>query len=165
MQTPATPRALEGSDLETWASLATVLEWLPPALDEPLEKAFELTHFEYGILYALAGAEDQRLRIGVLAGYAHSSISRLSRAVTRLESRGWVARSRDPFDGRSIVVTLTDDGRAVFARATPTHEENVHRLVLDALTAAQRRQLLEITRRIQRSLLDDGAWRPPASRG
>lgn len=160
MQTPPTPRALEGSDLETWASLATVLEWLPPALDEPLEKAFDLTHFEYGILYALAGTDHQSLRIGVLAGYARSSISRLSRAVTRLESRGWAKRSRDPLDGRSIVVALTDEGRDVFARATPSHEENVHRLVLDALTAAQKRQLLEITRRIQRSLREEGSWRP-----
>ena len=101
----------------------------------------ELTHFEYGILYALAAAPERTLRMSVLAGYANSSLSRLSRATSRLENRGWAQRSPDPQDGRSTLATLTDLGMEKYEQATPGHVELVGRLVLDRLTQAQRRQL------------------------
>ncbi|MDI3243494.1 MarR family transcriptional regulator [Arthrobacter sp. AL08] len=155
------PVELAGEDLETWAGLATVLEWLPPALDAPLVQDFDLTHFEYGILFALADAADRTLRMSDLAGFANSSLSRLSRAVSRLEGRGWVRRSQDPRDGRSTRATLTDAGRKVINEATPSHVDTVRRLVLDPLTAAQRRQLREITLRIQKAIRTQEGWRPP----
>jgi DNA-binding MarR family transcriptional regulator len=152
--------ALRGDDLATWAALATVLEWLPPALDAGLVRDFDLTHFEYGILYALADAPERTLRMSVLAAYANSSLSRLSRAVTRLEGRGWIARRRDPSDGRSTLATLSADGLAVFERATPAHEQTVAQLVLDPLTHAQKQQLREISTRIQRAIREKEAWAP-----
>jgi DNA-binding MarR family transcriptional regulator len=157
------PAVLAGEDLETWAALATVLEWLPPALDAPLVHDFDLTHFEYGILYALAGAPDRTLRMSDLAGFANSSLSRLSRAVSRLQSRGWVQRSQDPEDGRSTRATLTGTGLDVINEATPGHVDTVRRLVLDPLTAAQKRQLHDITLRIQRAIRSQEGWRPPRS--
>ena len=150
---------LTGTDLDTWSALATVLEWLPPALDAPLLADAGLTHFEYGILYALGNAPEHTLRMSMLAGYANSSLSRLSRAVSRLESKGWMLRSPDPDDGRSTRVTLTADGVEHYRRATPGHVANVRRLVLDALTQPQKRQLREISQRIAASIRDDGAWR------
>ena len=51
--------ALDPAELETWASLATLLEWLPAALDAQLQRDAGLTHFEYGVLYALAHADDR----------------------------------------------------------------------------------------------------------
>ncbi len=152
--------ALAGDDLATWSALATVLEWLPPALDAELMSTVGLTHFEYGVLYALASAPDRTLRMSTLAGYANSSLSRLSRAVTRLERRGLVRRTPDPTDGRTTLATLTDDGAATVRLATPGHAAQVHRLVLDRLTAAQRRQLRDISVRIQDGIREDGAWRP-----
>jgi DNA-binding MarR family transcriptional regulator len=157
------PLVLAGEDLETGAGLATVLEWLPPALDAPLVHDFDLTHFEYGILFALAGAPDRTLRMSDLAGFANSSLSRLSRAVSRLQSRGWVQRSPDPKDGRSTRATLTDAGLEVVNEATPGHVDTVRRLVLDPLTAAQKRQLREITVRIQRAIRPQEGWQPPRS--
>ncbi|SMH42211.1 DNA-binding transcriptional regulator, MarR family [Rathayibacter oskolensis] len=157
MAGPDDHRALDGADLESWTAFATVLEWLPPALDAALAREVDLTHFEYGILYALAGAPGRALRMSTLAEYSNSSLSRLSRAVSRLEGRGWVARRPDPDDGRSTLAGLTDDGHAVFARATPVHEQTVRRLVLDPLTNAQRRQLREISARIQRSIRPTGS--------
>ncbi|WP_291038119.1 MarR family transcriptional regulator [Herbiconiux sp.] len=163
MTQPATTASLTGDELETWAGLATVLEWLPAALDAPLERDFGLTHFEYGILYALANAPDHALRMTVLAGYANSSLSRLSRAATRLEARALLERSRDPDDGRSTRAALTAAGLEAYAAATPGHVATVTRLVLDPLTAAQKRQLREITRRLQGAIRTDGAWQPPPS--
>lgn len=152
--------ALGGDDLEVWASLATVLEWLPAALDAQLLRDSELTHFEYGILFALANAPDRTLRMSVLAGYANSSLSRLSRAAVRMETRGWVRRSPDPTNGRYTLAVLTDPGRQKFDQATPGHVHTVNRLVLEPLTASQTRQLREITRRIQQAIRDEEGWRP-----
>lgn len=155
------PAPLAGEDLETWASLATVLEWLPPALDASLAHDFGLTHFEYGILFALAGAPDRTLRMSELAGFANSSLSRLSRAVSRLQSRELVRRSQNPSDGRSTRATLTGAGLEMFTQATPGHVDTVRRLVLDPLTAAQKRHLREITVRIQQAIRTQEGWQPP----
>ena len=157
-----TNAVLTGDDLETWSALATLLEWLPPALDAQLQRDAELTHFEYGVLYALAGAPDRTLRMSVLAGYANSSLSRLSRAASRLESRGWVRRAPDPSDGRYTLATLTELGVRKVDDATPGHVDTVHRLVLDRLTQPQTRQLREISRRITRAIRDEDGWRPPS---
>lgn len=161
MSDSSDPNRLTGDDLATWAALATVLEWLPPALDAPLIRSFDLTHFEYGILFALADAPDRALRMTVLADYANSSLSRLSRAVSRIEGRGWVQRTRDPVDGRSTLTTLTDAGLKMLDTATPVQSLSVKELVLDPLTSAQRGQLGEISRRIQRAIRKQEGWQPP----
>lgn len=160
MPKPRSPEVLEGDALETWAALATVLEWLPAALDTQLQHDAELTHFEYGVLYALANAPENTLRMSVLAGYANSSLSRLSRAASRLESKGWMRRCVDPTDGRYTLALLTELGERKVAEATPGHELTVHRLVLDPLTKAQTRQLREISRRIMRAIREEDGWRP-----
>lgn len=156
---------LSGEDLETWSSLATVLEWLPAALDAQLQRDAGLSHFEYGVLYALADAPDRTLRMSVLAGYANSSLSRLSRAVARLESTGWVRRAPDATDGRYTLATLTDLGAEKVDQASPGHVRTVRRLVLDPLTQAQARQVREISRRIMRAMRDDEGWTPSSPGG
>jgi DNA-binding MarR family transcriptional regulator len=155
------PPALTPEELDTWAGLATVLEWLPAALDAQLQRDAQLTHFEYGVLYALAQAPDTTLRMSVLSGFANSSLSRLSRAATRLESKGWMRRAPDPADGRFTLAILTDLGRRKVEEAAPGHAQLVRGLVLDRLTNAQQRQLREITRRIAGGIRPDGAWTPP----
>lgn len=154
------PAALTGSDLETWATMATVLEWLPAALDAQLQRDADLTHFEYGILFALADASDRTLRMSVLAGYANSSLTRLSRAVARLETKGWVRRAPDPANGRYTLATLTDLGLEKFDQATPGHVHTVHQLILNPLTQPQIRQLREISRRIVHAIRDEEGWQP-----
>jgi DNA-binding MarR family transcriptional regulator len=161
MSDPRTSAGLSGEDLETWAALATVLEWLPSALDTQLQRDADLTHFEYGVLFALVSAPDRTLRMSVLAGYANSSLSRLSRAASRLESKGWVRRAPDPTDGRYTLAVLTDLGLRKVDEATPGHVHTVHTLVLDPLTQPQTRQLREISRRITRAIRDEEGWRPP----
>lgn len=160
MSDHSAPAALSGEDLETWAALATVLEWLPSALDSQLQRDAELTHFEYGVLYALAGAPEHTLRMSVLAGYANSSLSRLSRAASRLESKQWLRRAPDPTDGRYTLAVLTELGVRKLDQATPGHVHTVRRLVLDPLTQAQTRQLREASRRILRAIRDEEEWRP-----
>ena len=50
-------------------------------------------------------------------------------------------------------------------QATPGHVETVNRLVLDALTVAQKKQLLEISRRISGAIREENGWGAPARNG
>jgi DNA-binding MarR family transcriptional regulator len=142
------PRWLNEDDREAWVPFAKMLIWLPAALDDQLQRDSGLSHFEYGILAALSGADAATLRMSELAIYANGSLSRLSRAVARLEARSWVTRKPDPADGRYTLAMLTDNGRAVLVEAAPGHVEAVNRLVFDVLTTAQARQLGIIAGRI-----------------
>jgi len=154
------PRWLNEDDRETWVTLARMLIWLPTALDSQLQRDSDLSHFEYGILAALSGADAGTLRMSELAIYANGSLSRLSRAVARLERRDWVTRTPDPADGRYTLAILTDKGRAVVVDAAPGHVEAVNRLVFDALTTAQARQLRTIAGRILDAVDSEGGMTP-----
>ncbi|SDO98976.1 DNA-binding transcriptional regulator, MarR family [Nakamurella panacisegetis] len=157
------PSEFTDEELRTWSAVATVLEWLPSALDAQLQRDAGLTHFEYGILFALSDTTDRTLRMSTLADYANSSLSRLSRAVARLEARHWVQRCTDPGDGRYTLAVLTDLGSHKVAEATPSHVQAVRRLVFDSLTQSQSRQLREISRRITLAIRAEGGWQPPAA--
>jgi len=154
---------LSDDDLETWSALATVLEWLPAALDAQLQGDAGLTHFEYGVMFALADAEDRTLRMSTLAGYSNSSLSRLSRAVARLEAKEWVRRAPDPTDGRYTLATLTAAGVQKVDDAAPGHVDTVNRLVFEPLTQAQARQLRDISRRIMTAIRAEDGWRPAST--
>jgi len=165
MSTPPEPAGLRGEDLEVWASLATLLERLPAALDAQLQRDSGLTHFEHGVLYALDTAPDRTLRMSTLAGYASSTLSRLSRAVTRLEKKGWVRREVDPTDGRFTLAVLTADGHDKVVASSPAHDALVQRLVFDTLTPAQARQLGVIARRLAEAVDGAPVWSPPSAEG
>jgi DNA-binding MarR family transcriptional regulator len=154
---------LGGDHLETWAAFATVLEWLPTALDAQLQRDSDLTHFEYGVLFALSDAADHTLRMSTLASYSNSSLSRLSRAVARLEAKHWVRRAPDPGDGRYTLAILTESGRKKVDQAAPGHEDNVNRLIFDPLTRAQVRQLRDISRRIMAAIRSEEGWQPSSN--
>jgi len=154
---------LSAEHLEVWASVATLLERLPAALDAQLQRDSGLTHFEHGLLYALDTAPDRTLKMSTLAGYASSTLSRLSRAISRLEARGWVRREVDPADGRVTLAVLTDDGHGAVAQSTPAHHALVERLVFESLTDQQVRQLGAISRRIGQAIDRAATWSPGSS--
>lgn len=147
-------------DRQTWDAFTSVLVWLPAALDDQLQRDAELTLFEYGVLSALSDAAERTLRMSELALVANASLSKLSRAVSRLERRGWVTRAPDPADGRYTLATLSDAGLDKAVDATPGHVDAVNRLFFDQLTQTQARQLRQISNRILRAVQAEGG-RPP----
>ena len=162
MAEPASPDAFTPDELETWSALATLLEWLPTALDGQLQRDSSISHFEYGILFALSEADGRSLRMSELAGYANSTLSRLSRAVGRLEAKSWVRRAPDPADGRITLATLTDEGADAARAAAPAHVALVRRLVFDTLSPTQAAQLRTASRRITGAIREQGGWMPTA---
>ncbi|WP_120338358.1 MarR family winged helix-turn-helix transcriptional regulator [Cryobacterium soli] len=159
------PSGLSGDRLAAWASIATLLERLPAALDAQLQRDSGLTHYEHGLLFALDSAPGRTLRMSVLAGYASSTLSRLSRAISRLEKKGWVRREVDPADGRFTLAILTHTGHALVAASTPAHHALVEELVFGSLTAAQVRQLAAISGRIATTIDSAPAWAPSTAGG
>ena len=135
-------------DRQTWDAFNRVLVWLPVALDDQLHRDAGLALFEYDVLWALSEAPERTLRMGELAKVANASLSKLSRAISRLERHGWVRRTPDPADGRYTLAILTDAGADKVAEATPGHVDAVNRVFFDRLTQAQIRQLGQISDRI-----------------
>ncbi|MDQ0646662.1 DNA-binding MarR family transcriptional regulator [Microbacterium natoriense] len=160
MPESAIDEPLSPDELETWASVATLLERLPTALDAQLQRDSGLTHFEHGIMFALDSAPHRSLRLSILAGYASCTLSRLSRAVSRLEAKGWVQRRTDPTDGRFTLGELTPAGHDKIVESTPAHHALVRQLVFSSVTTAQARQLSTISRRISARISADEGWAP-----
>jgi DNA-binding MarR family transcriptional regulator len=150
------PNWLDDKQLEAWLRFSGVLIQLPAELDGEMQRQAGLTNFEYGVMAGLSESPDRTMRISTLAEYARGSLSRMSHLLKRLESRGWIRRELDPRDGRYTNAILTDAGYAKVVATAPGHVELVRRLVIDALTPTQLRQLGEISVRLLRRLHPDG---------
>jgi len=139
-------RWLDDEEQDAWRQLAAVITRLPAALDAQLQRDAELSHFGYWVLAMLSEAPSEALRMSELAARAHSSLSRLSHGVGRLEKQGWVRRERSADDGRGSVAVLTPAGRDKLELAAPGHVAEVRRLVFDGLDPAGVRRLAELGR-------------------
>ena len=73
------------------------------------------------MLERLASSEREDHRMQELPSAVHLSQSALSRVVGRLEAEGLVVRTMCAQDRRGIFACLTDEGRARYEAARPTH--------------------------------------------
>ena len=71
----------------------------------------------------------------------------ITQRLDRLEEKGLITRERSQDDGRAVVVTLTDAGRAALDAALPDHLETERRL-LDGLSDDDRERLAGLLRRL-----------------
>ncbi|RIQ34899.1 MarR family winged helix-turn-helix transcriptional regulator [Jiangella rhizosphaerae] len=84
-----------------------------------------------------------RLTPGQIAARSFVTAGAVSQRIARAEAAGLVRRERSAADGRSAVVVLTDEGRALNERVVAAlleHEETL----LDGLDDAQRAALAEL---------------------
>ncbi|MBM7076062.1 MULTISPECIES: MarR family winged helix-turn-helix transcriptional regulator [Micromonospora] len=138
-------RWLDPDEQQTWRAFLTATRALTDTLDRELQHDAGMPHAYYEILVRLSEVPDRRLRMSELADLTGSSRSRLSHAVARLETAGWVRREDCPTDRRGQVAVLTDAGFAALAAAAPGHVEGVRRHLFDALSPAQVDQLRRIS--------------------
>lgn len=78
----------------------------------------------------------------------------ITQRLDRLEERGLVRRAPSDADRRSVLVSLTDAGRALIDSALPDHVATEERL-LAGLPAAQREQLASTLRTLLEHLGDE----------
>ena len=134
-------RWLEPQQMAAWLPLVQLVNLLPQALDKQLREEAGVSHVYYQVLAVLSDAPHGQRRMSDLARLTATSLSRLSHAVSSLETKGWVQRVADPGDRRGQLARLTDVGREVLARTAPGHVAEVRRLVFDRLSADQVGQL------------------------
>jgi DNA-binding MarR family transcriptional regulator len=76
-------------------------------------------------------AENGPMRLSALAGCVFLDVSTISRQVQDLEHSGWVARERDPQDGRASLLRLTPAGEAVLETGRDTRRRALRQLLVD----------------------------------
>jgi DNA-binding MarR family transcriptional regulator len=92
-----------------------------------------------------------RLRASDFTGALMLTSSGTTKRLDRLEQAGLIARSPDPNDRRGTLITLTDAGLERIDAVTEAHLANERRL-LDALSAAEQRQLADLLRKLRLGL-------------
>jgi DNA-binding MarR family transcriptional regulator len=102
---------------------------------------------EYDVLYTLSKYREP-LRLCDLNRHVLLSQPALSRLVDRLAERGFVERRPDPADGRSVLLSLTEAGRAVQRQIGRQHARDVAQAMTTGLDPAELRQLETICRKL-----------------
>ncbi|MFJ1958253.1 MarR family winged helix-turn-helix transcriptional regulator [Streptomyces microflavus] len=157
-------RALTEGEERLWSGYLRATGLLSDRLDRYTAKTAGMPHVHYRLLIRLSEDAGQRMRMIDLAAAAKISRSRLTHAIVRLESKGWVVREECPGDGRQLFATLTDEGRALLAKTGPGYAALLRAYVFDGLTAEQQRSLGVladiIAERLQtQGSADDLPWR------
>ncbi|CNE05733.1 MarR family transcriptional regulator [Mycobacterium tuberculosis] len=148
-------RWLDDEEQETWRAFLWTSRLLNEALDRQLQRDSGMPHAYYMILAMLSEAPGRALTMTALAEIVHSSPSRLSHAVNRLEEAGWVSRYKHDGDRRTTIAQLTDEGHAVLEKAAPGHVTEVRRHLFDPLTRDQMLQFRDTLHALLSSLDPD----------
>ncbi|MEV5824852.1 MarR family transcriptional regulator [Spirillospora sp. NPDC052242] len=159
----ADPRWLDDDEQETWRAFLWTSRLLNEALDRQLQRDSGMPHAYYMILAMLSESPGRARTMSELAEIVHSSPSRLSHAVNRLEAAGWVRRTKHPTDRRTTIAELTDAGFDVLAEAAPGHVAEVRRHLFDPLTRDEMLRFRESLRALLGSL--DPRHEAPCARG
>jgi DNA-binding MarR family transcriptional regulator len=108
-------------------------------------RPLQLTPPQAGVLRRLAQFPGQSQR--ELADGLGMHAPRLVALIDELEDRGLVGRDRDPSDRRNYAISLTDEGRQVFARLGRVARQH-ERAITAALDDNERAQLLTLLRHL-----------------
>ena len=114
-----------------------------------IEERTGVTNAQLFLLQHLASGDG--LSVRALAAYAHTGQSAVSAIVGRLVARRLVRRTRSPVDGRSVVLTLTESGRALVRRAPEPPTTRLLR-ALGKLDARELRALVQGLAGLSRSM-------------
>jgi len=153
----STPRWLDAEERRTWLAYIAASTLLDDYLDRQLRKDIGITHPDYVLLILLDNAPEHALGMSELAEQLRITRSRLTHAVTRLESAGYVQRREHPTDRRGQLTSLTPLGHELLERAAPGHVVAVRHAVFDALSPQQVRQFGEISAAITAAIEDVAA--------
>ncbi|MFC3966458.1 MarR family winged helix-turn-helix transcriptional regulator [Nocardia jiangsuensis] len=127
------------------------------AVYRPLLEPLGLTHPQYLVLLALWG--EAPMSVKAIAEALQLDSATLSPLLKRLASAGLISRGRDPRDERSLLVDLTDEGRALRTRAERIPPAVVERL---GVTLADLEELHTVLNRVN-AAARRAATRAPAA--
>jgi len=108
-------------------------------LTERTVSEFGLNTGEFRLLLKLRQAPEQRATAGELAERVSLSTGAMTNRLDGLEEAGLIERTRDPHDRRSVLVTITDTGIEVLARAVDAQAREEQKLIGTLAPQDQRR--------------------------
>jgi DNA-binding MarR family transcriptional regulator len=130
-----------------WIGLLETHKALTRALDAELEARHGLSLSAVELLGRLAAADGHSLRLSELASACGLSLSRISRLMDALETRGLVERRCVPSDARAVDGHLTEAGLELVREAQATHFASVQRRFFDALSEDEIKLLASVFER------------------
>lgn len=135
------PRA---QDWQTWQYLASTTSHAFSTVDQQLRKTCHLSLSDFDVLATLRRHEGNQATMACLTATVVVTLSGLSRSVSRLEEAGLVVKQPAQHDKRSMLITLTEQGKQVLHEAMPVHNRVIEQQVLGKLSVEQRNQLADI---------------------
>ena len=142
------PDSADYACAQAWTALSAAHALVTDQLTAALAAACGLSMHEFELLLRVRHAADGGLRVGALSQMIRLTQPSLSRAVARLEDRGWLRRSGAPGDGRGVLVSLTEAGRDAVACGAAAHTRTIRRLLLDRLTPDEQELLARALTRV-----------------
>ena len=134
--------------VRTWLHLNRIMHTVGRRLSEHLER-YDLTLAQFGVLAQLQAAPD--ISQQMLADRRFVTKGNMVGLLNRLECRKLVERRSDREDGRTHVVSLTQQGVALAARVVPEHEELVA-ACMAVIAPEEQHTLHQLVRTLDRAL-------------
>ena len=136
----------DASSTEAYASLARTGTALLLELDRRIADSFDMPQAAATALAVVEGAGEPLTPTQISERVLVASAT-LTATLDLLEDRGWVLRRPNAADRRSVLVEVTEEGRATADRLLPGVRA-VEREVMSALSQAERRQLLRLLAKV-----------------
>ncbi|HAT31606.1 MAG TPA: MarR family transcriptional regulator [Janthinobacterium sp.] len=114
-------------------------------------RKYDLVDANYMVLAVLYGTEGESSNACTLGTACHEKPANLTRVCNDLEERGLIQRGTRPGDRRSVMISLTEQGRALIEKVLPdVYEKTV--LVYDGFAPEELQQLEQMFTRQLRNL-------------
>lgn len=143
---------LDIAEQRSWENFLDAALRVYGTLNRSLAEQHKLTLVDVRLLEILDKSGTGSARMGDLAEQLLSLPSRVTRQIRRLEQAGLVQREASPEDGRGVLASITDRGRATVAEAMVTYAEGVRKHFLGPLTRPQMSAVGENCRRVTTAL-------------
>ena len=152
------PRRSTPAQLGAYFVLTEAVSLLQHQVEQQLRTEGGISYVQFQLLARLAGAHGPLTMTQLADGVVYSR-SGLTYQAGLLEKAGLITRGPSPDDERATLVTITDNGRALFGRVLPGHIQVIRRLLFDPLTGDDLHHLGDIMTRVR----DHMRAQPPRS--
>jgi DNA-binding MarR family transcriptional regulator len=134
--------------LGAYFALMEAVSLLQHHVDQHLRTEGDLSYVQFQLLARLADAHGQLTMTQLADGVVYSR-SGLTYQAGLLEKAGLITRAPSPDDERATLVTITDNGLALFGRVLPGHIQVLRRLLFDPLSGDDLHHLGDIMTRVR----------------
>jgi MarR family transcriptional repressor of emrRAB len=114
-------------------------------------KKYELGDAHYHVLAILYGSADETSTATGLSEACNEKPANLTRVCDELAAKGLIARAPKPGDRRAVMISLSDQGRALIERILPEVSADTTSVYAD-FTQPELEQLAKLTARVLRNL-------------